>query len=84
MGEGSPAETLTSPCALSHKTQQELRDRERYDPEKRLCSKVIQEPLPLKPGILVKTSVVLVKRKMDFLKPPPGQKTLKKKERAFW
>ena len=41
-------------------------------------SEVVQEPLPLKPGILVKKSVVLVKRKTDLLKPSPGQKTLEK------
>ena len=33
-----------------------------------LNSEVIQEPLPLKPGILVKKSVVLVKRKNGFTK----------------
>ena len=41
-----------------------------------LIWEVIQEPLPLKPGILVKKSVVLVKRKNGFTKTIPGQKTL--------
>ena len=34
--------------------------------------------LALKTEDLVKKSVVLVKRKMDLLKPSPGQKTLEK------
>ena len=36
-----------------------------------LKSEVIQEPLPLKPGILVKKSVILVKRKNGFTKTVP-------------
>ena len=48
----------------------------------RQMSEVIQEPLPLKPGILVKRTAVLVKRKMDLLKPAPGQKPWKNKEKS--
>ena len=48
-----------------------------------LNSEVIQEPLPLRPGILVKKAVVLVKRKTDLLKPSLGQKkTWKNKEKS--
>ena len=46
-------------------------------------SEVIQEPLPLKPGILVKKSVVLVKRKNGFTKTHPlDRKPWKRKEKS--
>ena len=38
------------------------------DPLGKVYSEVVQEPLPLRPGILVKKSVVLVKRKNGFTK----------------
>ena len=38
---------------------------------KNQSSEVVQEPLPLKPGILVLKSVVLVKRKNGFTKTIP-------------
>ena len=41
-------------------------------------SEVIQEPLPLKPEILVKKSVVLVKRKNGFAKTVPWTENLEK------
>ena len=45
-------------------------------------SEVIQEPLPLKPGILVKKSVVLVKRENGFTKTIPRTENLGKIRRG--
>ena len=48
-------------------------------------SEVIQEPLPLKPGILVKKSVVLVKRKNGFTKTIPwAENPGKIRKRSFY
>ena len=49
-----------------------------------VSSEVIEEPLPLKPRILVKRSVVLVKRKNGFTKTTPWTENPgKMRRRAF-
>ena len=78
---------LINPCHFSH-----MRGMPRLEKPLRLISgEVFLLELrshlgtpALKPRILVKKSVVLVKRKNGFTQTIPGQKTQEKKERSVW